>query len=75
MFQGLLLKESLSALSLLDSLTITKTETWQVGNAVPGQPTTWTAISFEAEDDQADLLAEMMSHALKPKWYMHGSTE
>jgi len=75
MLNGLLLKESLSDLTLLDSLRITKTETWQVRNAVPGQPTTWTAVSFEVEDDGADALAEKMSLVLKPMWYINGSTE
>jgi len=75
MLKGLLLKESLSELSLLDSLQITKTEIWQVSNAVAWQPTTWTAVSFEADNDQADELAERMSQALKPMWYINGSTE
>ena len=66
MLSGLLLKESLSDLSLLDSLQITKTETWQVSNAVPGQPSTWTAVSFAVDDAEADGLAEQMSRALKP---------
>jgi hypothetical protein len=75
MFTGLLLKESLSDLTLLDALRITKTETWQVSNAVAWQPATWTAVSFEADDDQADQLSEKMSRALKPMWYINGSTD
>ena len=75
MLSGLLLKESLSDLSLLDSLQITRTETWQVSNAVPGQPSTWTAVSFAVDDAESDGLAEQMSLALKPMWYINGSTE
>jgi hypothetical protein len=75
MFRGLLLKESLNELSLLDSLQITKTETWQVSNAVPGQPTTWTAITFAAADSEVDELAGRISLALKAKWYVNGSTD
>lgn len=74
MFTGLLLKESLSDLGLLDTLHITKTETWQVSNAVAWQPSTWTAVSFEADEAQAEALAEQMSRALKPRWYINAST-
>jgi hypothetical protein len=74
MLSGLILKESLSDLSLLDVLQVTKTEIWQVSNAVSWQPTTWTAISFEVDEAQADRLAEQMSLALKPMWYINAST-
>lgn len=74
MLSGLLLKESLSDLSLLDSLNIAKLETWQVTNAASWQPTTWTAVSFEADEDQLESLLEQMSRALKPRWYLNAST-
>jgi hypothetical protein len=74
MLSGLILKESLSDLGLLDNLHITKTEVWQVTNAVAWQPSTWTAVSFEADEAQADQLAEQMSLALKPRWYINAST-
>lgn len=75
MLSGLILKESLSDLSLLDVLQVTKTEIWQVSNAVSWQPSTWTAVSFEADEAQADQLAEQMSRALKPMWYINASTD
>lgn len=59
--KGLLLKESLEDISALGLVRITKTESWQVSNAPPYQPATWTALSFEAEEDQADTLAKKRS--------------
>jgi hypothetical protein len=74
MLNGLLLKESLNDTSILGLVHVTKTESWQVKNAAPYQPATWTALSFEAEEKQADPLVEKMSQALKPQWYINAST-
>lgn len=40
-------------------------------SAAPGQPIEWTVIDFEADDDQADDLAETLSSSLKREggWY------
>lgn len=71
MFAGLLLKESLSDLGVLDRLTIIKTENWDVPHAAEFQPKVWTAISFEADDAAADSIAEELSRVLKaPGWYI-----
>jgi len=76
MLKGLLLKESLNKLSVLDTLRITKTETWSIQNATAIQPSVWTAITFEAEESQADILTEELSQSLKPKgWYINASTD
>lgn len=75
MFTGLLLQESLTDLSVLDLLRITGTETWQVRNAAPGQPSVWTALSFEADEGQAQAIAARLSAILKPQgWYINAST-
>ena len=74
MLNGLLLKESLSDISVLDLLRITKTESWHVTNAAAYQPTTWTAMSFEVEENQANTISEKLSRALKPQWYINAST-
>lgn len=74
MLYGLLLLESLSDTYVLDLIHVTKTETWQVNNAEPYQPPTWTAISFEADDSQADAIANTFSQALKKGWYINAST-
>ncbi len=76
MFNGLLLQESLDDLLVIDLFVITKTETWQVGNAAEGQPPVWTALSFEAETGQAEAIAEALSRALKTRgWFINASTE
>ena len=75
MLNGLILKESLEETSVLDSLRVTRTETWQASNAAAYQPNTWTALSFEADERQADTLAEALSRSLKPQgWYINAST-
>jgi len=75
MFTGLLLKESLADESVLDMLRVTKTEVWDVQNAVDWQPRRWTAVTFEGDDDQADAMAGRLSRAMKPAWYANFSTE
>ena len=75
MFKGLLLKEGLKDESVLGLVRVTKTEMWDVKNAVDEQPEGWTAISFEGESDQADEVAQALSRAMKPAWYANFSTE
>jgi hypothetical protein len=76
MFKGLLLKESLQDDRILDLVRITGTETWEVQNAAAYQPSTWTAISFETDDDQADTFAEQLSGVLQARgWYVSGATD
>lgn len=75
MFKGLLLRESLKDESVLGLVRVTKTEVWDVENAVDWQPKRWTAISFEGGSDRADEVAETMSRAMKPAWYANFSTE
>jgi len=71
MLTGLVLKESLIDLGVLDRLRVTKTETWNVPNASIDQPSVWTAISFEVDEAQADAVIEELSHVLKsPGWYI-----
>jgi hypothetical protein len=74
MFRGLLLRESLKEERVLGLMRVTKTEVWDVENAVDWQPKRWTAISFEGDDDRADEVAEAMSRAMKPAWYANFST-
>jgi hypothetical protein len=73
--KGLLLQESLEEPSVLELLRITNTEVWRVANATADQPTTWTAVSFEVESDQADRIAEKLSQVLKSQgWYISACT-
>jgi len=75
MMHGLLLLESLADTRVVDLIHVTRRETWQVKNAAPYQPSVWTAISFEAETAQGDVIASAFSRALKPAWYINASTE
>jgi len=75
MLKGLLLEESLADSDVLHALRVTKTETWQVQNAASNQPAVWTALSFEVDASQADLIAQRLSRSLKPQgWYINAST-
>ena len=40
-------------------------------SAVPGQPSTWTFIDFEGDDDDADALAQALAECLQAEggWY------
>jgi len=72
MLTGLLLKESLADLSILERLRVTKIETWNVANAAEYQPNVWTAMSFEVDNAEADAVVEELSHVLKsPGWYIN----
>ncbi len=76
MLDGLLLKESLQDLEILDRLQVTKIETWNIQNPDPNQPPLWTAVRFEVEDSLADALAADLSRALKPEgWFIDAHTE
>ncbi len=66
MLKGLLLKESLADAAVLDRVTVTRTETWQVKEPAPYQPPVWTALSFEADESRAEEIAGAFSRALKP---------
>ena len=70
MFTGLLLRESLSDLDILQRMTITKTETWHVANAAEFQPKVWTALSFEVSETDAEVVIEELSRVLKECWYI-----
>jgi len=72
-YKGLLLKESLKDDSVLDLVTVIKTEVWDVKNAADFQPKQWTAMSFEGNRNKMNSVAEQFSHILKPKWYLNMS--
>jgi hypothetical protein len=62
-------------MGLLDTLSITRTERWNVDQPVDSQPKVWTAIHFGGDESQADLVTERVSRSLKPRgWYASIST-
>lgn len=76
MFEGLLIKESLSDQGILDSLKITKEETWDIDDALPGQPKVWHMAWFEIADEVIDQVVEKLSQSLDDgKWYLDVSSD
>lgn len=75
-YTGLVLEESLKDKSVLNSVTVVKTETWNVGNAEGNQPKVWHAVSIEGPQQEAGKISEMLSRSLKsPGWYTNLSTD
>jgi len=63
---GALIAESLRIGSVMEGvpLTATKISRADVGDIDAGQPRTWTFVHFEAADECADALAELLSRVL-----------
>ena len=72
--KGLIIEQSLADRIALQSVEITNTESWRAENAAPYQPFSWTALSFRADDKQADQVAGILKKALKKGWYINAST-
>ncbi len=73
--KGLVIKESLTDTSVINHLTVTKTEAEYVENAASDQPDTWTLISYTCEDREAEGLAKLFAASLKEgKWYTNFTT-
>jgi hypothetical protein len=74
-FRGALLKESLNDETVLERLKVTTTSEFKQPRPSPDQPSRWTAIFFEGNEDEADEIAEVLSGALKPRgWYADFAT-
>jgi len=74
-FTGLLLKESLEDLGVLDLVEIISEEKWDIKNAADFQPKVWTAIRFEGDLDKVEEIAEKMGKAMKSRWYLNIGTD
>lgn len=74
-YMGLFIKEGLKDRNILESIQVTRIEIWNVEDETPFQPSTWTAVSFEGDESQADPIAEMLSQSLYPNWYCNIVTE
>ena len=75
-FTGLLLREGLKDLSVLDMIRGIKTETWGVTSGANAPPRLWTAVHFEGDESNAAMIAERLSQSLSPnRWYGRISTE
>ncbi len=76
MFKGLLIKESLKDTSVLNKLVITKEESWDVDNAMSGQPSVWNVAWFEIKNENIEEMGQILSRALENgKWYLDLTSE
>lgn len=74
MIQGTLIAESLRVGTVLDSLklTVRRISRYRAGGTTPDQPEIWTSLDFEAEEAQAEELAQAFSDVLdQPGWYVN----
>ena len=72
MYTGLILKESLKDIDLLEDrdIKVSKIENWKLGNrAADFQPNTWTAIFIEGLEANMEQVAAKISKAILPRWY------
>ena len=76
MYHGLLIKESLRDQDILNSLKITKEESWDIDDASPGQPKVWNVAWFEIVDEVIDEMVEKLCQSLDVgKWFLEISNE
>ena len=72
MLEGTLIAESLRVgTTLADlNLTVRRISRYQVPGATPDQPGIWCALDFEADDADAEGLAQLLADVLdQPGWY------
>lgn len=71
MITGLLIKESLLSLNILEHVTITKEDRWDIDDAAEGQDSVWNIVYFEFEDSEIDNVTKEISESLKEgKWFV-----
>ncbi len=71
MYRGVLIKESLVELSVLDRLHIVDTEIVDISSPADGQPAKWTVLTFEINDAQAAATAQTLADELSlGPWYV-----
>jgi hypothetical protein len=78
MLKGALIGESLRRGLNLDDvpLTVHRIERIDSPGAVGGQPSSWTLLTFTADDSSADVIANRFAQALDgPGWYVDFHTE
>ncbi|WP_395152519.1 hypothetical protein [Ilumatobacter sp.] len=71
MYRGVLIKESLDRLSILDELRIVDTTVVDLASPAGGQPATWTVVTFEVDDADAPRSAQTLANGLASgPWYV-----
>ncbi len=72
MYVGLILKESLKYVDILEDkdIRVSRIENWELGDrAADFQPNIWTAIFIEGIEENIEQVAKKISKAILPKWY------
>ena len=72
MYAGLILKESLKSVDILEDkdIKVSRIENWELGDkAADFQPNTWTAIFIEGIEENIEQVAKKISKVILPKWY------
>lgn len=72
MYAGLILKESLKYVDILEDkdIKVSRIENWKLGDrAAEFKPNTWTAIFIEGKEKNIEQVAKKISKAILPRWY------
>jgi hypothetical protein len=76
--RGVILAESLAAGTVLDGhgMRIIRLSRYELSDAAEYQPSVWTAIDFELNEDSAPALADQLAASLLPLgWYVNWSSD
>src|SRR5580658_3066340 len=76
--RGVILAESLRTGTVLDGhgMRIIRVSRYEVSDAVEYQPSVWTAIDFELNEEGAPALADQLAASLlAPGWYVNWSSD
>ena len=70
-YRGVVIKESLTGLSVLDRLHVVETTLVDIASPADGQPARWTVLTFEVDDEDAAASAQALADDLAPgPWYV-----
>ncbi len=78
MLRGGIICESLKPGTVLEGyeLRITRWSRYEISEPAPSQPSVWTLIEFEADEDVSDVLAQRLCKDLDaPGWYANWNTD
>ena len=78
MYTGLILKESLKYVDILENkhIKVSRIENWELGDrAADFQPDTWTALFIEGNEENIEYVAKKISKVILPRWYANLSDD
>ena len=72
MFKGLIILESLTNPDFVNTLKVSKHETWNVENSAKDQPSVWNVLNIEIQSKDIKEVVQKLSSLLKKgKWYIN----